>query len=45
MQNKAVAKVGSGEDWGVAIEGDRVLRAEDFRVNYKVESNDRQFAA
>lgn len=36
---------GGGKDCeGDVAEGGRVLRAENFRVNYKVESNDRQFA-
>lgn len=36
---------GGKEREGDVAEGVRVLRAENFRVNYKVERNDRQFAA
>lgn len=37
---------GCGKDCeGDVAERGRVLRAENFSVNYKVESNDRQFAA
>lgn len=37
---------GGGKDFeGDVAEGSRVLRAENFRVSYKVESKDRQFAA
>lgn len=37
---------GGGKDCdGDVAEGGRVLRAEIFRMSYKVESNDRQFAA
>lgn len=49
-QNKVVTEGGGGRNWGGGGGGERRQRcrgqrAEDFRVNYRTESNDRQLAA